>query len=627
MEFKKKKITPAEIALKIGEGLAKAALCAKVNGSLVDINFPITKDSELSIITFKDDEGKEVFRHSAGHVMSQAVCRLYKDVKKGVGPAIEDGFYQDFDLKETVSLDDLPKIEKEMEKIVKEDIKFEREELSKKEALKLFKNDKYKKEMIEELEDDTVSVYKSAEYFDLCRGPHVPSTGYVKAVKLLKVAGAYWKGDSKNKMLQRIYGTAFPSSKELKKYLKLQEEAEKRDHRKIGKVMNLFSIHDEAPGMPFFHDKGNFIWESLKDYMTAEMRELDYELNKTPIILNKALWLQSGHWDHYKENMYFTKIDDQDFAVKPMNCPGNILVFKTNMHSYRELPIKAGEFGLVHRHELSGVLSGLFRVRVFTQDDAHVFCTEDQLQEQIIELIDLVDRVYSTFGFEYHVELSTKPAKAMGDPKIWDLAEKTLESALKAKKMDYKVNAGDGAFYGPKIDYHVKDAIGRSWQCGTIQLDFSMPEKFDLTYEAQNGRKKRPVMLHRAIYGSLERFMGILIEHFAGWFPLWLNPLQVRVVSVSNNFNDYALEVVSELKKNGIRVDSNLRSETTGKKIRDAQIEKVPIVINVGEKEVEKKTVAVRTNIDGKVKFGVKLKDLVKAIKDNVSEKKIEFKL
>jgi threonyl-tRNA synthetase len=391
--------------------------------------------------------------------------------------------------------------------------------------------------------------------------------------------------------------------------------------------MELFSIHDEAPGMPFFHDKGTFIFHKLVRYMTKEMIKLGYEINKTPIILNKALWLKSGHWDHYKDNMYFTKIDKADYAVKPMNCPGNMLIFKTRLHSYKELPIKAGEFGLVHRHELSGVLSGLFRVRAFTQDDAHVFCTKEQLKDQIIELFDLVDRIYSTFGFKFDVELSTKPEKAMGDPKTWEIAEKILADALAAKKIKYKLNPGEGAFYGPKVDYHIKDALGRKWQCGTIQLDFSMPEKFNLTYEGEDGRKHRPVMLHRAIYGSLERFMGILIEHFAGWFPLWINPLQVRVIAVNDSFNDYAKSILKELKKNGIRADFDDRAESTGKKVRDSQIAKVPIVLNVGEKEVKNKTVAIRTNKDGKLKFGVKLSDLIKKISDNVEKKSIEFSL
>ncbi|MBR9692280.1 threonine--tRNA ligase [Candidatus Woesearchaeota archaeon] len=623
--YKKKQITPAEIVKGIGEGLARAALAAKVDDELVDLSYPIKENAELKIITFKDDAGKDLFKHSSAHVLAAAVLNLFPKIKFGIGPSIEDGFYYDFDKKEPFTPADLVKIEKEMQKIVQQDIKFERKDVSKPEAKKLFKDQKYKLELLEDV--DKPSIYTLGKFKDLCKGPHVPSSGKIKAFKLTKVAGAYWKGNSKNKMLQRIYGIAFPEEKELKKYLKLLEEAERRDHRKIGKAMELFSIHEEAPGMPFFHDKGNFIWEKLKDYMTQEMRALNYEINKTPIILNKSLWIQSGHWDHYKDSMYFTKIDEQDFAVKPMNCPGNLLIYKTRQHSYKELPIKAGEFGLVHRHELSGVLSGLFRVRVFTQDDAHVFCTEEQIQEQIIELIDLTERIYSTFGFVYNVELSTKPPKAMGDPKLWDKAEKALADALKKKKITFKINPGDGAFYGPKIDFHVKDAIGRSWQCGTIQLDFSMPEKFDLTYEGKDGRKHRPVMIHRAIYGSLERFLGILIEHFAGWFPLWIAPTQARVISISKNFNKYAEKVIEELKAAGIRVDSNLKSETTGKKVRDSQIEKIPILLTIGEKEEKAKTVAVRTNKDGKVKFGVKVETLIKKISDNVDKKELEFKL
>ena len=625
VQYKKKEITPAEIAKNIGAGLADAALAAKVNHELVDLSYPITEDTEIKIITFKDDEGKEVFRHSSSHLLAAAVQNLFPKVKFGIGPAVEEGFYYDFDKKEPFTPEDLQKIEKEMHKLVAADLAFERKEITKAEGKKLFKDQPYKLELLEEVDKPTV--YKLGKFVDLCRGPHVPSSGNIKAFKLTKVAGAYWKGDAKNPQLQRIYGISFAEEKELKRHLTLLEEAERRDHRKIGKQMELFSVHEEAPGMPFFHNKGTFIWETLKEFMTQEMRNLGYELNKTPIILNKQLWLQSGHWDHYKESMYFTKIDQQDFAVKPMNCPGNILVFKNRLHSYKELPIKAGEFGLVHRHELSGVLSGLFRVRAFTQDDAHVFCAEEQIKEQTIELLDLVDKIYSTFRFHYHVELSTKPPKAMGDPKKWEIAEKALADALHAKKIKYKLNPGEGAFYGPKIDYHIKDAIGRSWQCGTIQLDFSMPEKFDLTYEGQDGRKHRPVMLHRAIYGSMERFMGILIEHFAGWFPLWISPVQARVVAVNDSFNKYAEKVVKELKEAGIRVEFDNRAESIGKKVRDSQLERIPIVLNVGEKEEKAKTVAVRTNADGKLKFGVAVEALIKKISNNVEKKEIEFKI
>jgi threonyl-tRNA synthetase len=457
----------------------------------------------------------------------------------------------------------------------------------------------------------------------LYKNPFVSSTNEIKAFQLNSLSSAYWKNNPNNKQLERIYCVGFSSKEELESYIQKQEEAKKRDHRELGKQLQLFSIHEEAPGMPFFHDKGTFIFNKLVEFMTEEMKKLHYEINKTPIILNKKLWLQSGHWDHYKENMYFTKIDHQDFALKPMNCPGNILIFKNEPHSYRELPIKAGEFGIVHRHELSGVLSGLFRVRVFTQDDAHIFCTEEQLEEQIVELLELIKKVYSTFGFEYHVELSTKPEKAMGDPKTWDLAEKALANALRTKKMKYQLNPGDGAFYGPKIDFHVKDALGRSWQCGTIQLDFQMPEKFDLTYEGRDGKKHRPVMLHRAIYGSIERFMGILIEHFAGKFPLWLNPIQIKVITVTDRGIPFAQKVVDELKNNNLRVELDSRTETVGKKIRDAQLEKVNYIVTIGDKEVEKQKLAVRSR-EGKVEFDVDIRTFITSLLEEVEKKEIK---
>jgi len=615
----------AKFAEELDKSLAKQAVAAEVDGELVDLSTELKKDSSVKIITFDSKRGQEILRHSASHIMASAVKKVFPDVKLGIGPAIEDGFYYDFDKKEPFTPEDLKKIEKEMNKEISQKIPFERKEVSKEEAKKLFKDNSYKLELIEE-KQGKISIYKHGEFIDLCKGPHVPNTGFVKAFKLMKTAGAYWKGDAKNPQLQRIYGVAFSSDKELKKYLTLLQEAEKRDHRKIGQRLELFSIHTEAPGMPFFHDKGNFIFEKMKEFMTEKMRALNYELNRTPIILNKALWLQSGHWDHYRENMYFTKIDKADFAVKPMNCPGNLLIYKSRSHSYRELPIKAGEFGLVHRHELAGVLSGLFRVRVFTQDDAHVFCTEEQLKKQIIELIELVDDIYKTFGFTYEVELSTRPEKAMGSKEVWDKAEKYLAEAMKAKKMKFKINPGDGAFYGPKLDYHIKDALGRSWQCGTIQLDFSMPEKFDLTYEGQDGRKHRPVMLHRAIYGSLERFMGILIEHFAGRFPLWIAPVQARIITVADRFNKYAETVEKELKDAGIRVDFDKRTESVSKKVRDAQMQEIPIIINIGEKEETAKTVAVRT-LDGKVHFKVKTDSLIKKILKNVEGKEIKFEI
>jgi len=621
----KEGITVGKFAEKLDLALAKKAVAGIVDEELVDLSSELKKDSKVEIITVDTRQGQEILRHSAAHVLASAVKKVFPAVKLGIGPAIEEGFYYDFDKKEPFGPDDLKKIEKEINKEIQAKIPFERMEVSKEEAKKIFKDEPYKLELIEE-QKGKISVYKHGSFVDFCKGPHVPNPGFIKAVKLMKTAGAYWKGDAKNPQLQRIYGVAFSSEKELKQYIHILAEAERRDHRKIGSRLELFSIHDEAPGMPFFHNKGMFIFNSLVDFMREKMRKLGYEENRTPIILNKSLWLRSGHWEHYKENMYFTKIDKIDFAVKPMNCPGNLLVYKTKVHSYRELPIKAGEFGLVHRHELSGVLSGLFRVRVFTQDDAHVFCTEEQLKDQIIELIELVDDVYSVFGFTYDVELSTKPEKAMGDPKLWEKAEKYLQEAMKAKKLKYKINPGEGAFYGPKIDFHIKDALGRSWQCGTIQVDFSMPEKFNLTYEGKDGRKHRPVMIHRAIYGSLERFLGILIEHFAGRFPLWLAPVQARVITVADRFNKYASKVVDEMKKNGLRVELDTRTESVSRKVRDAQLQEIPVIINIGEKEVKAKTIAVRT-LNGKVHFKVKTDSLIKKMLDNVNKKKLKFAL
>ncbi|HNV96955.1 MAG TPA: threonine--tRNA ligase [bacterium] len=554
----------------------------------------------------------ELLRHSLAHVMASAVLNLYPKAKFGVGPSIENGFYYDFELNSSISEEVLGKIESEMKKIISSDLKFEREEMKLKEAVKLFTKLKqdYKVELLKDLDKhgttavteenfgtvDKVSIYKSGEFVDLCRGPHVEKTSELKdcAFKLTKLAGAYWRGSEKNKMLTRIYAVAFSCQKELDEYLKLLEEAEKRDHRKIGKELDLFSFHEEAPGMPFFHSKGSIIWNKLVEFLTEKMYERNYEINKTPIILNKSLWLQSGHWDHYKDNMYFTKIDEADYAVKPMNCPGNMLIYKAHQYSYRDLPLRAGEFGICHRHELSGVLSGLFRVRFFTQDDAHVFCTKEQMKDEIKDLINLADEVYSTFGFSYHMELSTKPEKAMGDPELWKLAEDTLKEVLDSMNKEYKLNEGDGAFYGPKIDFHLKDAIGRSWQCGTIQLDFQMPEKFDLTYEAPNNQKMRPVMIHRAILGSVERFLGVLVEHFAGAFPLWLCPVQVKIISVGESHIKHCKELANEFKKFGIRVEIDDTSETVGNKIRKSSHEKVPYVLVIGDKEISSPKLSVR---------------------------------
>ncbi len=614
-------VTGYDVALSISEGLARIALAVEIDGKLKDLHTTITSDANIRIITFRDPEGVEIFRHSSAHILAQAVEKLYPGSKATIGPAIENGFYYDFD-NLNISIDDFPKIEEEMKKIVKEDLKPQRIEFSsKKEAKNAFKGNSYKLELVDSADGDVISAYKQGNFIDLCRGPHVPSTKFIKSFKLMKLAGAYWRGDSKNKQLTRIYGTSFPDSKLLNEYLKLLEEAEKRDHRKIGKELGWFSFHQEAPGMPFFHDGGTFIWNELVKYISEIMMKRDYEINKTPIILNKSLWLQSGHWDHYANNMYFTKIDEQDYAVKPMNCPGNILVFKNNIYSYRDLPLRAGEFGLVHRHELSGVLSGLFRVRCFTQDDAHVFCTREQIKDEVVDLLDFVNEVYSKFGFEYFMELSTRPEKAMGDSKLWDLAENTLKEVLEDSGRDYKINEGDGAFYGPKIDFHLKDAIGREWQCATIQLDFQMPEKFDLTYEGADGQKHRPVMLHRTILGSVERFLGVLIEHFAGKLPAWLNPNQVSILPIADRHIHYSNQLKKELKELGVRATIDSRSETINKKVRDAQLNQFNYILVVGDKEIENESVTVRTR-NNEILGSKNKKEFISEVVKEIKERK-----
>ncbi len=599
-------------------------IAIKVNGIIKDLNTEIHNSDKTEFIKIDSKEGLEILRHSTSHLLAQAVKQLFPHIKIAIGPAIEDGFYYDFDKEAPFTPENLKKIEERMNENARKDQKFERFEAGKADALKKFANEPYKKELIEEIHDEKISIYKHSDFEDFCRGPHVPSTKYIKGFKLMKVAGAYWRGDATKKQLQRIYGISFPTKEELKAHLKMLEEAEKRDHRKLGKQLELFSAHDEAPGMPFFHNKGNIIYNELVKFMTEEMRKLNYELIKTPMILNKVLWLQSGHWDHYKENMYFTKIDEQDFAVKPMNCPGGMLVYKNKTHSYKELPIKAGEFGMVHRHELSGVLSGLFRVRVFTQDDAHIFCMPEQLVEQLLELIELIDKIYKKFDFKYRVELSTKPEDSMGDPKLWENAEHALESALKEKQLNYTVCPGAGAFYGPKIDFKIKDAIGREWQCGTVQVDFQMPERFELEYIGEDNTAHRPVMIHRTIYGSLERFIGVLIEHFAGKFPLWLVPVQARILTVADRFNEHAAGIKKKMQDAGIRVDVDFKAESIPKKVREAQMQKIPLIITIGEKEEANNTLAVRT-LDGKVKFGVKVDEFISAVKENVEKREIKF--
>lgn len=606
-----KGITAFKIAESIGNRLAKAAVAAKVNGALYDMNRVIGKDAKIEILTFDSNEGKHVFWHSAAHIMASAVLKLFPKAKLTIGPTWESGFYYDIDM-QPFNPSDLEKIGKEMEKIVKEGLKFERVVLAKKKALELFKSNKYKKELIKEIKGE-ITAYRHGSFIDLCTGPHVPSTGYIKAFKLTKTSGAYWRADSSKEQLQRIYGTAFPEKRQLDEYIKMIEEAEKRDHRKLGKELDLFSIHEEGPGFVFFHPKGAFIFNTLIGFIRKQYEKKGYSEIITPIILNKSLWERSGHWDHYKDNMYFTKIDNRDFAVKPMNCPGAILVYATKTRSYRELPLRLAEFGIDHRHELSGVLSGLFRVRSFVQDDAHIFAIPEQIKEEVKSVIDFAEHVYKAFNFDYRVELSTKPEKAMGDLKLWEKAESSLKEALKEKKIDFKLNAGDGAFYGPKIDFHIKDAIGRSWQLGTIQLDFQMPERFELNYEGQDGKKHTPVIIHRAILGSIERFMGILIEHYAGKFPLWLAPEQVRILTVADRFNDYAEKIAETYKKSGIRISADTRTESISYKVRDAQLDKIPYILVVGEKEIKESLVTVRSsgNVIGSFKKDEFLKRLL----------------
>lgn len=594
--------TLGEVAQSISRSLAKTALAAKVDGKVVDLARRLTKDAKIEFLTFEDQEGKDALRHSASHIMAQAVKRLYSDVQIAIGPAIANGFYYDFDAPVTFTPEDLARIQAEMERIVKEDLPIERLEMERAEAVRFFeeKGESYKVELIRDLpEDAVISLYRQGEFVDLCAGPHVASTGKVKAIKLQTLAGAYWRGDEKRKMLQRIYGTAFEKKAELDAYLTMLEEAAKRDHRKLGRELDLFSIQDEGPGFPFFHPKGMIIRNELETFWRKLHVKYGYQEIKTPIILSQKLWQQSGHWDHYRDNMYFTKIDDEGYAVKPMNCPGGILVYRTQHHSYRDLPLRTAELGLVHRHELSGALHGLMRVRSFTQDDAHIFMLPSQIKTEIKGVIDLFNQVYSTFGLSYHAELSTKPEKAMGDDAIWEVATKALQEALEECGMDYKINPGDGAFYGPKIDFHLKDSIGRTWQCGTIQLDMLLPEKFDLNYIGEDGQKHRPVMIHRVAYGSMERFIGILIEHYAGAFPAWLAPVQVKLLPITDRHVAYAQAVAQQMREQDIRVEIDDRNEKIGYKIREAQVQKVPYTLVVGDKEQETSSVAVRKRGQG----------------------------
>ncbi len=613
-----------EIAKDISGRLGKEALAASVDGKMADLSFPLQKDAQVNFYTFEDPEGQKVFRHSSSHVMAQAVQRLYPGTKIAIGPAIEDGFYYDFDVDEPFTPEKLEKIQQEMEKIIKENHAFTRTELSREAALAKFAalGESYKVELIEDLpEDAVISCYQQGEFLDLCAGPHIPATGRLKAVKLTHVAGAYWRGDEKNKMLQRIYGTSFPKKSMLEEHLFRIEEAKRRDHRKLGSELDLFSMHDEGPGFPFFHPKGMILRNELESFWREEHRKAGYAEIRTPIILNRSLWEQSGHWDHYRDNMYFTKIDDLDYAVKPMNCPGGILVFKQHLHSYRELPIRLGELGLVHRHEMSGALHGLMRVRTFTQDDAHIFMLPSQIKDEIIGVINLTDKFYKMFGFEYHVELSTKPEDAMGSEEAWEMATNSLEEALRACGKEYQINPGDGAFYGPKIDFHLTDCLGRTWQCGTIQLDFQMPEKFSLEYVGEDGQKHRPVMIHRTIFGSIERFIGILIEHFAGAFPAWLAPVQAVVLPISQKQEAYAEKIAQQLQED-FRVQLDARNEKIGYRIREAQNQRIPYMLVVGDKEAEAGNISVRHRSQGDL--GAKsVAEFVAQLQAEIQEKRI----
>ena len=615
-------VTLFEAAKKISNSLAKDVLVAKVDGELTDIRNNITDGTQVEFFTKADKEGLFTLRHTAAHVMAQAIQHLYPGTKFAIGPAIDDGFYYDLESDHVFSQEDFAAIEKEMAKIAKANLPIEKKILSRNEALEFFRsrNQDYKVILIQDLpEDAIISTYTQGDFTDLCRGPHVRSTGKLKVFKLMTVAGAYWRGDEHNKMLQRIYATAFFDKEELDRFLFVRAEAEKRDHRKLGKQLNLFSFHEEGPGFPFFHPKGMVIRNELIAYERELFREFGYEEIMTPIILSKKLWLQSGHWDHYKENMYFTQIDEEDYAVKPMNCPGGILYYKTNQHSYRELPKRVGEFGNVHRHELHGALHGLFRVRVFTQDDAHIFMTQDQMKDEVIKTMEMYRKLYSVFGLEYHVELSTRPENSMGSEELWEISTNALRDAVEAAGVPYVINEGDGAFYGPKLDFHIKDCLGRTWQCGTIQMDMQLPERFDVNYVGEDGEKHRAVMLHRAGYGSLERFIGILIEHFAGAFPSWIAPVQVKVVPVTEKHMNYARSVADALSASNVRVEIEEGNDTLGYKIRKVQMEKVPYTLVVGDKEMNGHTVSVRSRKngdEGSLPVAVFVSNLIREIRD-----------
>ena len=614
-----------DVARSISEGLARDCVAMEIEGQFIDLYRPIEKDAAVRLITTRDPEGLEIMRHSAAHVMAQAVLRVYDQAQLTIGPVIEDGFYYDIDMP-PISEDDFPKIEAEMKKIVKAKLPIRRREVSKSEALAFYKDEPYKLEMIRDLEDGQISFYAQEEFTDLCRGPHVPHTGFVKAFKLMKVSGAYWRADQSKAQLQRIYGTAYFNKKDLKAHLHFLEEAKKRNHRKIGETQELFSFHDEAPGMPFFHPKGMVMWNLLLDFWREEHRRAGYVETKTPIMLQRRLWEQSGHWENYRENMYTSEVDEIEYAIKPMNCPGGMLLYKNRPHSYRELPLRAAEVGLVHRHEMSGVLSGLFRVRAFHQDDAHIFMTPDQIEAEILGVLRLVERIYGIFGLGFHLELSTRPEKSIGSDEQWDTATNGLRAALEAYGQEYQLNEGDGAFYGPKIDLHIKDALGRTWQCGTIQLDMSLPERFDLTYVDRDNQRRRPIMIHRTVLGSLERFFGILIEHFAGKYPIWLAPVQAVVLPINDELAAYAATIRDELRQAGLRAKLDDRAESLNKKIREAQLSQIPLILTIGAKEKASGNLSVRT-LDGHVRYGLERDVFLATVAGHVRERRLNLDL
>ncbi len=617
--------TIEDIAASISPGLKKKAIAGKINGKVVDLYTEIHEDAEVEVVTLDSPEGLEVYRHSTAHLLAQAVKRLYgPEVKLGIGPVIEDGFYYDMDIPQPLTPEDLGKIEAEMEKIIKEDLPIRRKVVSREEAIRIYQeiNDHLKLELIRDLpEDAVITIYEQGEFFDLCRGPHLPSTGYIKAFKLMSVAGAYWRGNADNQVLQRVYGTAWPKKADLDEYLHFIEEAKKRDHRKLGKELELFMFSEEAPGMPFYLPKG-FTVRNVLEQFSRRLQELaHYTEVRTPFIMNQRLWLQSGHWEHYHENMYFSEVDNTTYALKPMNCPGHMLIYKNKIHSYRDLPIRYSEFGQVHRHEFSGALNGMLRVRTFCQDDAHVFVRPDQIESEIKNMMALIDQIYKVFGFEYSVALSTRPEDSMGSDELWETAESALKKVLDESGRPYDIKEGDGAFYGPKIDFQITDALKRKHQCGTIQLDFQMPEKFDLTYIGQDNEKHRPVVLHRAMYGSMERFIGILVEHYAGAFPTWLAPVQVRLMTISDVHVPYAQSVREKMEQAGIRVELDVRNEKIGYKIREAQVQKIPYMLVIGDKEVQEGTLSVRKR--GVGDLGARSADeFLAAILEEIAEKR-----